>query len=221
MTIPPTRFAARRPVIGAAFGAWLLGLGALCPTPVAAQDLNPAPWRLMQEAAGWFGSTWLEGPRAPTVRSTAGGSVGVGMQRLVRDDLDVGVMLRAALQPISLDEAGGTWRQGTLREVNALALVSMTSARRGRTRLHLEGLGGIAVLNGLGNVLPFRDASNVSPVGEVGLAVSRDPDESARRPRQLVGFARIGMVRMGTTPGFSLITPGWVNRLAIGVRTSR
>jgi hypothetical protein len=202
------------------FGTWLLGLAIAGPSPLGAQS-TPTPWHFVQEASGWFGSTWLEGPRAPTVKSTAGGAIGIGMQRQVREDVEAGVMVRAALQPISLDEAGATWRAGTLREVDALGMVSMTSARRGRTRLHLDGLAGIAVLNGLGNVLPFRDAGTISPLGEVGLAVSRAPHEAERRPRRLVGFARVGMVRLSTTPGFSLITPGWVNRFVIGVRTSR
>ncbi|MFN9116832.1 MAG: hypothetical protein ACK5XT_02270 [Gemmatimonas sp.] len=203
-----------------AFGVWLVGLGGLRPSPLAAQRAS-TPWRFMQEGSGWFGSTWLEGPRAPTVRSTAGGALGIGMRRAVREDTDAGVMLRAALQPISLHEAGATWREGTLREVDALGMLSMTSARRGRTRLHLEGLAGIAVLNGLGNLLPFRDAGTISPVGEVGLAVSRIPEESTRRQRELIGFARVGMVRLGTTPGYALITPGWVNRIIIGVRSGR
>lgn len=195
--------------------------GSSAPLASLGAQSAPAPWQFMQEASGWFGSTWLEGARVPTVKSTAGGAVGIGMQRHVRDDLDAGVLVRAALQPVSLDEAGATWQQGTLREVNVLGMLSMVSARRGRTTLHLEGLGGIAVLSGLGNVLPFRDAGSISPLGEVGLAVSRTPVDDLQRRRQFVGFARVGMLRLGTTPANAIITPGWVNRLVIGVRSSR
>lgn len=185
-------------------------------TPLHAQD-TPAPWRPMQEVAAWMAGTWLSGARIPTVSSPIGGAVGIGIERGWRPDATAGFMLRGAVQPLTLREAGDSWRGGILREANVLGMLRTEALHVGRWNVDVDALGGLAILTGAAEILPFRDAGLVQPTGEFGLSARRramaGPDS-----RHVALFTRVGVVRLGATAANSLTTSGWVRRVAVGLR---
>lgn len=218
--------------------ALLVGLGlatagatAITATPRVAQaqtsaaDEAPVRWSGVQEVAGWFASTWLSGSRAPTVSSKAGGALAIGLQRPFRHDATIGVLLRAAEQPLTLSEAGASWSGGSVREVDMVGSWSSLARPMGRYALHLDALGGVAVLAGAAEILPFRDAGLVAPTGEIGVHVARRPademPEGVPPRRQMALFARVGGLRLGTTAANAIASSGWVTRFSIGLRSTR
>lgn len=198
----------------------LLAALATVASPLRAQDVSA--WRTVQEVGGIVAGRWMEGPRIPTVSSNGGLLLALGMQRAFRPDAYGGAMLRLALQPVTMNEAGASWDVGTVREASIVGTLSVLSASRGNWHVHAEANGGAAVLNGASNVLPFLDAESLSPLGEVGLSVRRGSsgvnDDGQRR---ITGFARYGALRLSTTATNSIATSGWVRRITIGLRMSQ
>jgi len=198
----------------------LIALLALGVRPVRGQEVRA--WRSVQEIGGIVAGRWMEGARIPTVSSNAGILLALGVQQAFRPDAYRGVMLRLAIQPLSMSEAGASWDAGTLREANVVGTLSMLSASRGNWRLRLEANGGAAILNGASNVLPFLDAGSVSPLGEAGLSVHRgSPGLTDTGERQISGFARYGALRLSANDGNAISTAGWVRRVTIGLRMSQ
>lgn len=174
-------------------------------------------WTFTQEAGAIVGATYFEGPRIASVTSTAGATIGVGLQRAIRPELSGRLVLRAGLSPINATEAGDSWSLGSLREVAATGMLSMDAKRWERAALRLEAGGGFAVVAGLGNTLPFSEVSALLPTFETGAALGRVPREGRR---QWWLTARAGFMRMYPAPGGSL-TGGWGTRYLVGVRTDR
>ena len=193
--------------------AAVLGLAA---TPILAQEIT-VPWRPMQEIAAWTAGTWLSGARIPTVTSPLGGAIGIGIERGWRPDASAGFMLRGAVQSLRLREAGASWAGGTVREANVLGMLRAEALHRGRLHGDVDVLGGVSILTGAADILPFRDAGLVQPTGEVGLSVRRG-DTAEPPTRHVALFTRVGVVRLGATAANALTTSGWVRRVAVGLR---
>lgn len=186
-------------------------------------------WRATAEVGGVFGGTWLEGLSAPTVSTDAGATIGVGLKRRVADRVTVGAALSVGSQAISLAEGGTQWSGGTLTEANLQGVLSFLTSQGTPLRPSLDLSAGLTVLSGARDVAPFRDASRIAPLGEIGLTVRRLEHRVDRQEYAL--FARYGAVRMrGSATAVPLTSAnaargsdgaGWVGRWRAGLQVTR
>ena len=200
-------------------GLLLLGF-ALGAKPVYGQAV-PAIWRPYAEVGGLLGGTWLSGPRSPTVSTDPGFSLGIGISRGITPDVSSGVSMRVASQGLSLSEVGATWTGGTLTEANVVGQLSLSSRRRTRRRLALDLGGGIAVLSGAHDILPFLDASNIAPLGEMGLSLHNGKADADASRRDMAFFVRYSTLRLDANVVNAATTTGWVHRVTLGLRVTR
>lgn len=210
--------------VGWAVG-WIVVAAAasVMPHTLTAQGVlrDPVVWRFAGEAGGSVGGTWLEGPRAPTVASRTGFLFGVGLQRGWSEFVAAGAALRAGIQPLELRENGDTWSGGTLTEANFVGSVSLQSRQRRMYRVSLDLGAGAAVLSGANDILPFRDAASLAPLGEVGVALRRGATNADASRRDLALFARYSALKVNSEYVNAVASSGWVGRVIAGVRITR
>lgn len=185
------------------------------------QEREPVRWQVLYEGTATVGTRWFDGPRAPRVSSTAGGGVGIGLQRAIGPEVRGGVMLRALLQPVTLTEAGDSWTAGTLREVDVLALIDRVAGQRGSWQLLLSAAAGAAVVGGTPDVLPFAELGLLQPMGETGVILRRHQQDGSAPKRHLELLARVGVMRLAATGTRPLMTSGWSNRFTLGLRVTK
>lgn len=198
----------------------LAALLTFAPRLIIAQGTVPH-WHVAGELGGVVGGTWLNGSNAPTVTSTPGVVLGIKVQRTVSPHASAGAAIRLAAQPLSLRERDTKWSGGTLTEGDLLGVVSLYAARDQPVSVSVDVGLGIAVLSGARSILPFRDASHLSPLGELGVSLRQSTTraQSARQERAL--FVRYGMLRLDASATETIATTGWVGRLTAGVRITK
>ncbi len=193
---------------------------AVLPTRVVAQA-TARQWQVTGELGGVMGGTWLNGLTAPTVTTAPGVVLGIEVQRNVSSHASAGVSVRVGAQPLSLTELNTKWSGGTLTEGNALGIVSLFAKSEKHLKMSLDLGLGIATLAGARNILPFRDASSLSPLGELGVSLHRDTAglKSAQREQGL--FVRYSIIRLDASAVEATATTGWIGRLTAGVRLAK
>lgn len=180
---------------------------------------SPVKWRLVAEALGTAGGTWLQGPRSPTVSSKVGFVFALGAERAVTDHVAVGASARVGVQPLSIRENGSSWSGGTLTESAVLATMSFRPRARASVRLSFDASGGAAALSSASRILPFEDAARVAPLAEVGVALQRGSADASRRNIALLFRYSALRFNVGSVNAFA--TSGWVGRVMAGVRVTR
>lgn len=194
----------------------------LTPRTAPAQASPETPvWSAVQEAAGVIGSRWLDGARTPRVSSAVGGMIGLGVMKPVSPTVRTGVMLRAGVHPLDVQEQGTQWDGGTLREIDLLATVSVDAFTRRRMEFQWDALGGAAVFGGASGIPPFREIGLLSPMGEIGLRATRQSRDGQFVPRRTFVYARVGAVRLNASTVQAIVSSGWVPRVVLGVRSAR
>ncbi len=198
-------------------------LASFAPRSLRAQAAvrEPVVWRFVGEAAASVGGTWLEGSRAPTVRSKPGFLFGVGLQRGWTEFVAAGATLRGGIQPLEIRENGDSWSGGTLTEANFVATLSLQSRQRRTNRVSLDLSGGAAVLSGANDILPFHDAASLAPLAEVGIAIRRGATNADASRRDLALFVRYSTLKVQSEYVNAVTTTGWVGRIVAGLRVSR
>lgn len=186
-------------------------------------------WRATAEVGGVFGGTWLEGATAPTVSTDAGATIGVGLKKRMNDRIATGAAVTVGAQAISLAETGQQWSGGTLTEVNLQGLLSFLTSQGTPFRPSLDLSMGAVVLSGADQILPFRGASRVAAIGEVGVTARRVEHRVNRQEFAL--FVRYGAVRLTGLATEAPITSssaaiandgaGWVGRWRAGLQVTR
>lgn len=213
------------PRVSRALVGLLLSAVALLPATSGGQEtgaLRLVPvWRVIAEAGGSIGGTWLEGPRAPKVVSKPGFLFGLGLQRGWTEFVAAGASIRAGVQPVEMQENGERWSGGTVTEADLVATLSLQSRQRTTNRISLDVSGGAAVLTGANDVLPFQDAQSLAPLVEVGVALRRGVADSDASRRDLALIVRYSMLKLQTEYINAVVTPGWVGRTMIGLRITR
>lgn len=203
----------------------LLAATALLPASAHGQELGALRlvpvWRVIAEAGGSIGGTWLEGVRAPKVVSKPGFLFGLGLQRGWTEFVAAGASIRAGVQPVEMQENGERWSGGTVTEADLVATLSFQSRQRTTNRISLDVSGGAAVLAGANDVLPFQDAQSLAPLLEVGVALRRGLADSDASRKDLALIVRYSMLKLQTEYINAVITPGWVGRTMIGLRITR
>jgi hypothetical protein len=198
----------------------LVFLALVVARPALAQVEDPR-WRSTAEIGGSIGGNWLEGKRAPTVASRPGFLAGLGIERGMTPYVASGVSMRVMTSNVELEEVGTTWKGGRLVEVNVMATTSLQSRRRTALRTSLDLLGGVAIVNGARDIVPFRDAANISPAGEIGLSLRHGvADADASRPDDAL-FVRYSVVRLRMATPNAIASSGAVGRIVIGLRIAR
>ncbi len=213
---------ARTLQIAAPLAIALLAAALLAASPrrVVAQ-VAARQWHVTGELAGVIGGTWLNGSTAPTVTTAPGVVLGIDVHRNVSSRASAGASVRIGAQPLSLTERETKWSGGTLTEGNALGVVSLFATGEKNLNISLDFGFGIALLSGARSILPFRDASSLSPLGELGVSLHRNTTglKSARYEQGL--FVRYSMLRLDASAAEATATTGWVSRLTAGVRISK
>ncbi len=178
-------------------------------------------WQLAGELGGVVGGTWMRGSNVPTVTTAPGVVLGLNGQRTVSPHASVGAAIRIGAQPLSLTEHDTKWTGGTLSEGNALGVVSLFGARDQPLTVSVDLGLGIAVLSGARSILPFRDASSVSPLGELGVSLRHSTTRSKPAGDAQAVFVRYSMLRLDASATETIATTGWVGRLTAGVRITK
>jgi hypothetical protein len=205
----------RAKVLACALPVALLGAA----RPLQGQAVAPPPpWRFSAEAGAIGGGVWLEGPRVPRVSTGVGFLFAAAARRALSDVAGVGAAFRASMQPLGLQENGVGWKGGTVTEYDLLALLTIRARSAAASRVSLEAGLGAALLTGVTDVVPFRDAPRAAPMGEAGLAVLLGNASSWRQDVSLV--ARYSVVRMSAEAADGGTT-GWVGRATVGARITR
>lgn len=208
---------------GASFPAGCLALLTALLIPLGAPSAQTTDTRVRPhvELGAAPGGTWLDGPNAPTVSTGIGLLGGLGVSRGFSPVVDGGLVVRAVSSSVQLEEAGTTWEASRALEVSLLASTSLHSRRPSALRVSLDVLAGVTHLAGPRDVVPFRDASSFSPVGEVGVSVRRRSAETQRARGDLALFVRYNMTRVGINARDATGTAGTVSRIVAGVRLTR
>lgn len=161
---------------------------------------------------------WLDGPDVPRVSTGLGFTFAADARRALTDATGAAAVLRVSVQPLDLQENGVQWKGGTLTQYDLMAIVAVRAPSPGSVRATLEGGIGAAVLTGAKDVVPFRDAAALAPIGEIGVAVMLGSASAATRNVSLV--ARYGVVRASPAVDEGA-TAGWVGRVSAGARITR
>lgn len=184
-----------------------------------AQAVFAPSWTVSAEASGEGGSTWLDGSRAPRVKSKIGFLFGVSALRDLSSTVAAGAALRASVHRLELEENGTTWSGGTLAEYDLVAQLALRIPALQRVDAALVIGGGGAVLSSANDVFPFARASSVAPVLDVAATARLGGGAASRRPLSVV--VRYGIVRMAIDDAGVQATSGWVPRITAGLRVSR
>ena len=179
----------------------------------------PASWRVTADVGGTFGGTWLKGSTIPTVATDGGGTIGLGAVHALSPFLSVGASAHIGAQSVSIKDQGAQWSGGTLTETELMAQFAITAAEGTFLRPALEFGAGAAALSGARSVLPFRDASSIAPIGEIGISLRRANLEVGSQ--DLAIFVHYGVVRLDANASTSSTTSGWIRRLSAGLRLTR
>ena len=182
-------------------------------------------WRLSAEVGGVFGGSWLSGDNAPRISTDPGLALSVAVGRQTSLRTTIGLGLRGAMQPITMNEAGMTWSGGTATDAQLLGTVAYTLKNSGQLLSDVELGGGMAFIAGTREVFPFTETSRVAPVGEAGIALSLgDVGESLYRYRPFSLVVRYGVLRVdalggdANLPSSMTANAGWVGRTTIALR---
>lgn len=180
------------------------------------------PWVYTAETAGVFGGGWLTGDDAPDVTGGIGGVLALGVFRNTSHRTALGVVVRGAMQSLSIQELDQTWSGGTLVEGQLLGSLSLQLPTRGSMRPQLDAGAGLTLLSGTRTVFPFSSAGRIAPMADIGMALGRGQVDGS-----YLVFARYGVVRMdpAKAPGDRTevldATAGYVGRVTIGLRVVR
>ncbi len=159
-------------------------------------------------------TTWGDGNGiAPTVSGGLGAAFGLHWRRAVSSAVRLGFTGRVSTAALTLERGAESWSGGRQQQLDLAALMTWSVHRT----VALEAALGAAVLGGPDDVVPFADASSLTPMAEVGLIVPLGNQTLARRPLALT--ARSQWLRVG---GRRLDDPireaSFAQRLALGVR---
>lgn len=210
-----------------------VAVDALSAQPALAQSVQRRDWAVAGEFAGALGGTWLESTGAPLVTTTTGAQLSLSANRPTSARIALGAAVRVSAQSLQLQEAGASWSGGTLTTAQVLGTMSIDLPHTERVTPAIEVGGGLSVLSGAKELLPFSTASRMAPAGEVGISVRRtaNTDVDVRRTafdlRALALVVRYDVTRLdpgSSAPGGGVprgATAGWVGRLLVGVRVMR
>jgi hypothetical protein len=206
-------------------GGYSSSASAQASTTGTANAAEPARWRVSGEVGAVLGGRWLAGGDSPRVSTDPGLSLSVALQRETSGRASIGLSLRGAMQPISMDEAGMQWSGGTATDAQLLGTVGYAIRRSGQLLADVEAGGGIAFIAGTRTVYPFTEISRFSPVGEAGIALSLgEVGESLYRYRPFALVVRYGVLRVDAfggdvgQPNSMKTGAGWVGRTTIALR---
>ena len=191
----------------------------------ASNASEPARWRMSGEVGGVLGGRWLSGGESPRVSTDPGLSLSVAVRRETSGRANVGLSLRGAMQPISMDEAGMQWSGGTATDAQLLGTVGYAMRSTGQLLADVEVGGGIAFIAGTRTVFPFTEISRFSPAAEAGIALSLgEVGETLYRYRPFALVVRYGVLRVdafggdASQPSSLTTAAGWVGRTTIALR---
>lgn len=181
-------------------------------------------WRISAEVGGVFGGSWLSGINAPRVSTDPGLALSVAVNRQ-SGRTSVGLGVRGAMQPISMNETGMKWSGGTATDAQLLGTVAYSVRRTGQLLADAEIGGGVAFIAGTREVFPFTETSRVAPVAEGGIALSLgEVGESLYRYRPFALVVRYGVLHVdalggdANLPSSMTAGAGWVGRTTIALR---
>lgn len=192
----------------------------IAPHRISAQGTAPS-WQVAGELGGVVGGSWLKGANAPTVTSASGVVLGINVQRTVLPHASAGAAVRIGAQPLSLTERDAKWSGGTLTEGDVLGVVSLIGAGKQPLSVSVDLGLGVAILSGARSILPFRDASNLAPLGELGVSLRRSVSRSQTARQKQALFIRYSILRVDASAVETIVTTGWVGRLSVGVRVMK